>query len=65
MTGQQIPGGYTAPEPPARLSTTGALGSESAHSDPSLKAWQANAHKPGLGVQISGDGAGGITVGGE
>lgn len=63
-TGQRIPG-YVAPTPPARLGTAGALGDQTAHNDPSLAEWQSRAKPPGLGVGISGDGAGGITVGGE
>jgi hypothetical protein len=45
-----------------RQSTTGALGDETAHGDSSLAAWKSHAHKPGLGVGIDQDGAGGITV---
>jgi len=63
-TGQRIPG-YVAPTPPARLGTAGALGDQTAHNDPSLAEWQSRAKQPGLGVGISGDGADGITVGGE
>ena len=47
------------------LSSGGALGDESAHGDKSLAAWRADAHRPGLGVGIDGNGAGGITLGGE
>jgi hypothetical protein len=54
-TGARVPG-YVAPQPPARLSTAGALGDESAHGD--IVQWKANAHRPGLGEQPSGDGTG-------
>lgn len=49
----------------AEPKSTGALGDQTAHNDPSLAAWKANAHRPALGVGIEQDGAAGITVGGE
>jgi hypothetical protein len=47
-------------EPPSR----NALGSESAHNDPSLAAWKASAHTPNLGEHPSRDGTG-YAIGGE
>ena len=54
---------YDAIQPSNRLSTAGALGDETAHGDSSLAAWQANAHRPGLGVSITDAGAPGYGVG--
>jgi hypothetical protein len=65
-TGAKIPG-YRAPKPSAQQDTSGANGGlgQSAAGAADIAQWKANAHKPGLGRAIEGNGSGGITVGGE
>jgi hypothetical protein len=56
--------GYQQPEPPSRLSTTGALGDETAHGD--VAEWQRCCGQPGgMSPGITDSGASGYGIGGE